>query len=68
MNFAEFQKKIHEKGYLILCLNDYKKDGEFYTFIGIQDKSGHGYNAEGLSGNLDNVYNELIGKINKSNN
>ncbi|MFA6271757.1 MAG: hypothetical protein WC693_01430 [Patescibacteria group bacterium] len=66
MNFTEFQKTIHEKGYLILCLNDYKKDGEFYTFIGIQNKSGQGYNAEGLSDNLSAVYENLISRIQSS--
>jgi hypothetical protein len=63
MNFTEFQKAIHEKGYLILCLNDYKKDGIFYTFIGIQDKSGNGYNEEGPSENLGMVYEELVKRI-----
>ncbi|MBU2229433.1 hypothetical protein KJ810_03445 [Patescibacteria group bacterium] len=63
MDFKQFQKAIHEKGFLILCLNDYKKDGEYYTFIGIQDKLGHGYHAEGKSTEVDSVYEELISKI-----
>ncbi|MBU1075293.1 hypothetical protein KJ733_03990 [Patescibacteria group bacterium] len=63
MNFSEFQSAIHDKGYLILCLNDYKKDEEYYTFIGIQDKLGHGYHAECKSTEMDSVYEELISKI-----
>ena len=63
MNFKDFQKIIHAKEYLILCLNDYKKDEEFYTFIGIQDKSGNGFHAEGRSDNMESVYSDLISKI-----
>ena len=63
MDFEQFQKIIHEKGYLILCLNDYKKDGEFYTFIGIQNKSGNGFHAEGKRDEMESVYSDLISKI-----
>ena len=66
MNFSEFQSAIHDKGYLILCLNDYRKDGEYYTFIGIQDKLGHGYHAEGASTDMRGVYKELINMIESS--
>jgi hypothetical protein len=63
MNFEEFHKKIHEKGFQIVCLNDYQMKGAQHTFIAIQDKKGHGFHAEGSSENMAMIFQELIAKI-----
>lgn len=65
MTFQEFHEFIHQKGFLIVCLNDYKFKGEVHTFISVQDKKGHGYHSEGLSKNVAKVYQELVTKIEK---
>lgn len=63
MNFNEFHNIIHNKGFLIVCLNDYKLKGEYHTFVAIQDKKGRGFHAEGKSTNLSEIYQEIINKI-----
>jgi hypothetical protein len=63
MIFTEFHNLIHQRNFLILCLNDYKMNGQFHTFIAIQDKFGHGFHAEGLSENVSEVYEQLIEKL-----
>ncbi|PIS42496.1 MAG: hypothetical protein COT24_03160 [Candidatus Kerfeldbacteria bacterium CG08_land_8_20_14_0_20_40_16] len=63
MNFIEFHNHIHKRDFLIVCLNDYKLEGEYHTFIAVQDKQGHGFHAEGKSDNLSQIYKEIIAKI-----
>lgn len=63
MNFEEFYKKIHEKGFQVVCLNDYQMKGTQRTFIAIQDKNGNGFHTEGLSENIEMIYQELLAKI-----
>ena len=64
MNFAQFQDTIHQKGFLILVLNDYQQDNKIHTFVAVQDKLDHGFHAEGPKDKLDLVYQGLIDKIN----
>ena len=64
MNFAEFHQTIHQHNFQILVLNDYRLKGKMYTFIAVQDKEGHGFQAEGPSNQIDKIYQELITKIN----
>lgn len=66
MDFKEFHNQIHQKGYMIVCLNDYKLKGQHYTFIAVQDKDDHGFHAEGPSNNLAEIYQEIITKIENS--
>ncbi len=65
MTFVEFQETIHASGYLIVCLNDYKREGAFYTFVAIQDKAGHGYHAEGRTDALSDTLKELVAQMQK---
>ncbi|PIY96959.1 MAG: hypothetical protein COY66_02190 [Candidatus Kerfeldbacteria bacterium CG_4_10_14_0_8_um_filter_42_10] len=65
MEFKQFQKQIHQKGFLIVCLNDYKLKGDYYTFIAVQDKKGRGFHAEGKSANLSKIYQGIIVKMNR---
>ncbi|MEK7569876.1 MAG: hypothetical protein AAB515_00310 [Patescibacteria group bacterium] len=66
MTFVEFQKVIHQHDFLIVCLNDYKREGIFYTFVAIQNKLGHGYHAEGRTDVLSDTLEELVAQMQKS--
>lgn len=63
MTFEIFQKTIHEKGFQIVCLNDYKLNGEQHTFIAIQNKTGIGFHAEGKTEDLAGVCAQLLKKL-----
>jgi hypothetical protein len=63
MTFEAFQKVIHSKGFQIVCLNDYKLQGEQHTFIAIQNKTGQGYHAEGKTEELAGVCAQLLEKL-----
>ena len=63
MTFEAFQKAIHAKGFQIVCLNDYKLQGEQHTFIAIQNKTGVGFHAEGKTEELGDVCSQLLEKL-----
>ncbi len=62
MNFEEFEKKIWEKGYGIVAMNHYTKDGKRFTYCVVlsRDKD-KAFQAEGE--NSEEVFEEIYNKI-----